>query len=47
MTNRLALIIGTLLLLVILLEVFVFKSGSIVFLGKKFLEFTEYLAFWR
>ena len=47
MTNRLALILAILILGTIAADLLVFGWDLHVFLGKKFLEFTEYLAFWR
>lgn len=47
MTNRLASLLALLLLAAILLDVWLFGSEHLVFLGKKFLELIEWMAFWR
>ena len=47
MTNRLALIIGFLLVAALVLDIILFGTEHVVFLGKKLLELIEWLAFWR
>ncbi len=47
MTNRLASLLALLLLAAILLDVWLYGSEHLVFLGKKFLELIEWMAFWR
>jgi hypothetical protein len=46
-TNRLASLLALLLLAAILLDVWLYGSEHLVFLGKKFLELIEWMAFWR
>jgi len=47
MTNRIALILGLLLLGAVALDLFLFGAQHLVFLGKKLFELTEWMAFWR
>ena len=47
MTNRLALILGAIIVALIALDLFLTGGEGLVFLGKKIFEFVEYLAFWR
>jgi len=47
MTNRSALILGTFIVVAIVLDVVIFGSGHLVFLGKKMAELIEWMAFWR
>lgn len=47
MTNSLALIAGALLIGALISDRFIFDGMVTVFLGKKFLDLTEYLAIWR
>jgi len=47
MTNTLAVVLGILIVLGIVIDVAIFGSGHMVYLGKKFYEFIEWLAFWR
>ena len=47
MTNRIALTLGILIVLTIALDVLIFGSEHLVFLGKKMADLIEWLAFWR
>jgi hypothetical protein len=47
MTNRLALWLGGLLVLLILGDVILFGTDHMLFLGRKMLELIEWMAFWR
>lgn len=47
MTNRVALVMGLLILGGLALDLFYNGSGHVVFLGKRFYELIEWLAFWR
>lgn len=47
MTDRLALILGLIILGAVVLDVGLYGTQHLVFLGKKLFELTEWLAFWR
>ena len=47
MTNPIALVLGLLILLALGVDLILFGSGHMVFLGKKLFQFLEWLAFWR
>lgn len=47
MTDRIALGLGIFFLAALGLDLVMYGSEHLVFLGKKFFEFTEWLAFWR
>jgi hypothetical protein len=47
MTNRIAIVLGLIIVGAILLDVFLYGSEHLVFLGKKFAELVEWIAFWR
>ncbi|MGD9293665.1 MAG: hypothetical protein PVI41_02175 [Roseobacter sp.] len=47
MTNRIALFIGVSLIALIVLDVLLFGTEHIVFLGKKMFDLIEWMAFWR
>ena len=47
MTNRIALFLGVVILTAIVVDVAVYGTEHTVFLGKKFVKLTEWLAFWR
>jgi hypothetical protein len=47
MTNRIALILGLLLLGAIVLDLFLVGTQHLIYLGKKLFELTEWMAFWR
>ncbi len=47
MTNPIALVLGLLLLAAVGLDILLYGSEHVVFLGKKLFELTEWMAFWR
>ncbi|MFV2034329.1 MAG: hypothetical protein ACC631_04340 [Halocynthiibacter sp.] len=47
MTNRIALVLALIILAVVAADLLVFGWNLHIFLGKKLLVFSEYLAFWR
>lgn len=47
MTNRLALTLAFLIVGFFALDAYVLNLGAGVFLGRKFLDLLQYMAFWR
>ncbi|WP_420012017.1 hypothetical protein [Tateyamaria sp.] len=47
MTNRSAFILGLILVIAITVDVMLYGSDHVIFLGKKLTELLEWLAFWR
>ncbi|MCA0941005.1 hypothetical protein CLG85_004045 [Yangia mangrovi] len=47
MTNRIALWLGALLILAITLDVTLFDSRHLLFLGRKIFILLDWMAFWR
>ncbi|MEM1073187.1 MAG: hypothetical protein AAF665_13115 [Pseudomonadota bacterium] len=47
MTNRIAVVLGAVLTGLIVLDVLVFDATVLIFLGKRFFELIEWMAFWR
>lgn len=47
MTNRIALVLGAIIVGLIMLDLLLFGTEHLVFLAKKLLELIEWLAFWR
>jgi hypothetical protein len=47
MTNRIALFLAALVIAVLAIDHFVIGFGLPLFLGRKFAQMVEYLAFWR
>ncbi|MEL7092364.1 MAG: hypothetical protein AAFN94_11575 [Pseudomonadota bacterium] len=47
MTNSIALVLGLLILGGIALDVMIFGTEHLIFLGKKLADLIEWLAFWR
>jgi hypothetical protein len=47
MTNRIALALGGFLLAAITLDLLLYGTGHMIFLGKKIFELIEWIAFWR
>ncbi len=47
MTNRLALVLGGLVLGLLILDLGVLHTGATLFLARKFADLVEYLSFWR
>jgi hypothetical protein len=47
MTNPIALVLAILIVIALGVDLILFGSGHVVFLGKKLFQFLEWLAFWR
>jgi hypothetical protein len=47
MTNRIAIALGALILIAIAADMLLFGNEHVIFLGKKMLQFMEWIAFWR
>ncbi|WP_203232328.1 hypothetical protein [Gemmobacter caeruleus] len=47
MTDRVALALGAILIVLILLDLLANGGGVLVFLARKILDLSEYLIFWR
>lgn len=47
MTNQLAIILGAAILLLVGLDIVLWGAENLLFLAKKFLDLTEWAAFWR
>ncbi len=47
MTDRLAIILGAIVALLIAADLFANGGGVLLFLARKLLDLTEYLIFWR
>ncbi len=47
MTNRIALVLGLTIVVAIVLDMALYGTEHMVFLGKKFFDLIEWLAFWR
>ncbi|MEO0999296.1 MAG: hypothetical protein AAFW69_01630 [Pseudomonadota bacterium] len=47
MTNSFALVFGLLILAVLAADIFYYQWDILVFLGRKLLDLSEWLAFWR
>lgn len=47
MTNRIAIILGGLIIIALIIDAIIFGSDHLVFLGKRLAELIEWLAFWR
>jgi len=47
MTNKIALVLGFLIIAAIFADYVIFGPEHLLFLGKKFFELIEWLAFWR
>ena len=47
MTNSVAIFLGVAIVGAIAADVMIFDSANLVFLGKKFAELLEWIAFWR
>ena len=46
-TNRIAIFLGLFLIAAIVLDTMIYGNQHLVFLGKKFFELIEWVAFWR
>ncbi|MCI2392884.1 hypothetical protein [Aliiroseovarius sediminis] len=47
MTNKIAFVLGILIVALISADLLLNHGNSVVFLSKKFLDMTEWMAFWR
>ena len=47
MTTRIALVLALLLIIIGVIDVVLYGSEHMVFLGKRLLELLEWIAFWR
>lgn len=47
MTHKIAVWLGSFIILAMAVDVFFFGDSHLVFLGKKLLELTHWMAFWR
>jgi len=47
MTNRSAFFLGLILVIAITIDVMLYGSDHVIFLGKKLTELLEWIAFWR
>ena len=47
MTNRIAIILGLMIVAILVFDKVYHDSAGTVFLGRKLVVFIEYLAFWR
>ena len=47
MTNRIAIILGLIILSGLAFDTIRNDSAGLLFLGRKFIEFVEFVAFWR
>ena len=47
MTDRLALVLGLIIAAALAVDLFVYGSAHMIFLGKKLFELMEWMAFWR
>lgn len=47
MTNRIALVLGLLLIAALATDVLLYGSEHLIFLGKKLYELIDWIAFWR
>lgn len=47
MTNRLALILGLLILIALAIDFALVGDAHVIFLAKKFMELLNWVAFWR
>ena len=47
MTNRVALYLGAILIILIVMDILLFGTEHMIFLGKKLADLIEWMAFWR
>lgn len=47
MTNPIAIFLGVFILGTLVIDVMMFGTEHLIFLGKKFFELIEWIAFWR
>lgn len=47
MTNTIAIFLGAIIVIALIADLVLSGGNNILFLAKKFTEFTEWIAFWR
>ncbi|MGZ2257658.1 hypothetical protein [Roseobacter sp. A03A-229] len=47
MTNRIALVLGVLIIGFVMVDMLLFGTEHVVFVGKKLFDLIEWLSFWR
>jgi hypothetical protein len=47
MTNKIALFLGSVIVVAVLLDIIFNGGASLLFLARKFADFLEWIAFWR
>ena len=47
MTNRIALVLALLIIAAFVIDILIFGSDHMIFLGKKLFDFLDWIAFWR
>lgn len=47
MTNKISLVLGLMIVSAITIDLFLFGTNHMVFLGKRMLELINWMAFWR
>ncbi|WP_167741249.1 hypothetical protein [Parasedimentitalea maritima] len=47
MTNKISLVLGLMIVSAITIDLFLFGTSHMVFLGKRMLELINWMAFWR
>ncbi|MBW4708577.1 hypothetical protein KX928_12360 [Roseobacter sp. YSTF-M11] len=47
MTNGIALVLGLIIVALVAVDIMIYGTEHVVFLGKKLFELIEWLAFWR
>ena len=47
MTNRIALVLGLMIIAAIVIDVLIYGDEHMIFLAKKLMEFIDWIAFWR
>ncbi|WP_300029505.1 hypothetical protein [uncultured Roseobacter sp.] len=47
MTNRIAILLGVIIVALALLDLFVLSGAGLLFLGRRLSDLIEWLAFWR
>ncbi|MFK7753246.1 MAG: hypothetical protein AB8B51_11930 [Sedimentitalea sp.] len=47
MTNKIAIWLGSILIVLVLIDVLLYGTEHLIFLGKKFYELIEWIAIWR
>jgi len=47
MTNKIAIVLGGIILVLVILDLIFYGTEHAIFLGKKLFELIEWIAFWR